>query len=81
MKTVEPKAKASTMRHVDPTIARGAAKRQAGRQRVCEACVRPNDVALGRVHSELPCTRCRRAPCFGIITVGTLQLPIGDSET
>jgi hypothetical protein len=64
------------VRYADRDVVARAAKRQAGRQRVCLACVRGDDIALGRVHSDLPCHRCKKTPCFGIITVGAI--PLGD---
>jgi hypothetical protein len=46
------------------------AEMRGDRKRVCTGCLLPTDQALGRIHSELPCDRCGKAPCFGIVTIG-----------
>lgn len=40
------------------------------RERVCTECfVDGNDHILGGVHSALPCERCGKKPCAGVIVV------------
>ena len=55
------------------------ARSREGRKRVCFGCQRPEDDALGLVHSELPCERCGAVPCHGIVTNGALG-PSGPKE-
>jgi len=50
------------------------ARRRSGRQRICMTCVRAADVEIGLVYSELPCSRCGKAPCHGIVTAGPIPI-------
>src|SRR5260370_33020978 len=40
---------------------------QSSRRRVCTWCLLETDRVLGKIHSDLPCSRCSREPCIGAI--------------
>jgi hypothetical protein len=61
----------------DQLVKRGAARdaRERGaRERVCAVCCNDNDHIIGGIHSELPCMRCQRAPCAGVVVIARENL-------
>ena len=55
------------------------ARERSKRQRVCKGCIKPQDRALGLIHSELACQRCGVAPCYGIVTAGDADFRVEES--
>lgn len=56
----------------DELMKRGAArdaKERGARERICTGCCKDDDHIIGGIHSELPCMRCQKVPCAGVVVI------------
>jgi hypothetical protein len=61
----------------DELAKRGAArdaKERGGRERICAGCCKDNDHIIGGIHSELPCMRCGKKPCAGVVVMADVNV-------